>query len=205
MSRVLFRVVILSFATTGALQAQVIDSSRAGIKPLPPPAPETVPLKPVRDTLGPPISARRAFLSSFLLPGYGQTRLERPGAAMLFSVLEIGSIGMAMKSAQDLREARAVPKDSIVGSYTIDPTTGLATRDPKTGLAVPATYIRSRIDADRVKARRVHYEDWIAAIIFNHVFAGADAYVAANLWDFRTNIRAGVSSGSATVSATFAW
>jgi len=201
MSRAFFRVVTLSFAAAGMLRAQVIDSSRAGVKPPPPAAP----VKPVGDSLGPPISARRAFLSSFLLPGYGQTRLERPGAAMLFSVLEIGSIGMAMKSAQDLREARAVPKDSIVGSYTIDPTTGLATRDPKTGLAVPATYIRSRIDADRVKARRVHYEDWIAAIIFNHVFAGADAYVAANLWDFRTNIRAGVSSGSATVSATFAW
>ncbi len=124
---------------------------------------------------------------------------------MLFSAIEIGSIGMAMKAAQDLREARAIPKDSIVGSYKIDPITGLATLDSKTGLPVPATYIRSRIDADRVKARRVHYEDWIAAIIFNHIFAGADAYVAANLWDFRTNIRAGVSSSSASLTATFAW
>ena len=50
------------------------------------------------------------------------------------------------------------------------------------------TWVTSRFTADRIKARRTHYEDWIAAIVFNHLFAGADAYVAANLWDFRTNI-----------------
>ena len=55
---------------------------------------------------------------------------------------------------------------------------------------------------DRIKARRTHYEDWIAAIIFNHLFSGADAYVAANLWDFRTNIGVVAKPGSAGIYAS---
>ena len=34
-----------------------------------------------------------------------------------------------------------------------------------------------------MRTRRLHYEDWIAVLIFNHLFAGADAFVAAQLWD----------------------
>ena len=107
---------------------------------------------------------------------------------MLFSIIEIGAIGMARKSAIDLAEAKGLPRDSVVATYKIDASTGLAVIDPKTGLPVPESWIASRFTADRIKARRTHYEDWIAVIIFNHLFAGADAYVAANLWDFRTTI-----------------
>ena len=32
-------------------------------------------------------------------------------------------------------------------------------------------------------ARQLHVEDWVAVILFNHLFSGADAFVAANLWD----------------------
>lgn len=134
------------------------------------------------------MSPRRAFLTSLLLPGYAQTVFGRDKAAMLFTVIEIGAIGMARKSAIDLAEAKGMPRDSVVATYQIDPSTGLAVIDPKTGLPVPETWVTSRFTADRIKARRTHYEDWIAAILFNHLFAGADAYVAANLWDFRTNI-----------------
>ena len=134
------------------------------------------------------MSARKAFLSSLLLPGYAQTVFGRNKSAMLFSIIEIGAIGMARKSAIDLAEAKAMPRDSVVATYRIDPSTGLAVIDPKTGLPVPETWIASRFTSDRIKARRTHYEDWIAVIVFNHLFAGADAYVAANLWDFRTNI-----------------
>jgi hypothetical protein len=35
-----------------------------------------------------------------------------------------------------------------------------------------------------VKSHRQEREDWIALLVFNHLFAGAEAYVAANLWDF---------------------
>ena len=121
---------------------------------------------------------------------------------MLFAVIEMGSIGMARKSAQDLAEAKGLPRDSIVATYRIDPSTGLAVLDPKTGLPVPDTWITSRFTDDRVKARRTHYEDWIAAIVFNHLFSGADAYVAANLWDFQTNIGVVATPRSAGIYAS---
>jgi hypothetical protein len=148
------------------------------------------------------MSPRRAFLTSLLLPGYAQTVFGRDRAAMLFTVVEIGSIGMARKAALDLAEAKGMPRDSVVATYQIDPVTGLAVLDPKTGLPIPETWVTNRYTADRVKARRTHYEDWIAAIIFNHLFSGADAYVAANLWDFRTNIGVVVAPGSAGVYAS---
>jgi len=102
----------------------------------------------------------------------------------------------------DLAEAKALAKDSIVATYQIDPNTGLAVIDPKTGLPIPETYIASRFTPDRVKARRTHYEDWIAAIVFNHLFSGADAYVAANLWDFKANIGVVATPRSAGVYAS---
>jgi hypothetical protein len=121
---------------------------------------------------------------------------------MLFAVIEIGSLAMARKSAQDLAEAKAFAGDSIVATYKIDPTTGIALIDPKTGLPVPDTYIASRFTPDRIKARRTHYEDWIAMIVFNHLFSGADAYVAANLWDFKANVGAAATAHSVGLYAS---
>lgn len=185
---------LLPFAATPA-RAQVTDSIRLGLV-----ASRTLQTP---DSTKPPISPRRAFLSSLILPGYGQNRLDRPKAAMLFATLEVISLGMAGKSAQDLRDAKSASQDSVVSTYKMDPLTGLAILDPKTHQPLPDTWVRSRFDADRVKARRVHYEDWIAAIFFNHLFAAADAYVAANLWDFHANVAA--TPTSARVTASFAW
>jgi hypothetical protein len=180
--------------------AQVQDSARAGIAA---PTPTAQPSRPAAtDTPKPPMSPRRAFLSSLLVPGYAQTVFGRDKAAMLFAVIEVGSIGMARKAAIDLADAKAFAGDSIVATYKIDPNTGLAILDPKTGLPVPDTYIASRYTPDRVKARRTHYEDWVAAIIFNHLFSGADAYVAANLWDFKANIGVVAAPHSAGVYAS---
>ena len=175
--------------------AQATDSIRLGLVPS-----RTLETP---DSTKPPISPRRAFLSSFILPGYGQDRLDRPKAAMLFSTVEVISLGMAAKAAHDLREAKGASQDSVVSTYRVDPATGLAALDPKTRQPIPATYIHSRFDADRVKARRVHFEDWIAALFFNHLFAAADAYVAANLWDFHANVAA--TPTSTRISASFAW
>jgi len=177
--------------------AQQRDSARAGIaaqqgQPQPT-APDT--------THKPPMTPRRAFLTSLIIPGYAQTVFGRDRAAMLFAVIEIGSLGMARKAAQDLQEAKGLPRDSVVASYKIDSNTGRAVIDPKTGLPVPDTYITSRFTDDRIKARRTHYEDWIAAIVFNHLFSGADAYVAANLWDFNANIGVVAAPRSAGVYA----
>ena len=188
----------LALLVPRASVAQQRDSARAGIAA---PRPKT-PQPAATDTPKPPMTPRRAFLSSLLIPGYAQTVFGRDHAAMLFAVIEIGSLGMARKSAQDLAEAKAFAKDSIVATYKIDPATGVATIDPKTGLPVPDTYIASRFTPDRIKARRTHYEDWIAAILFNHLFSGADAYVAANLWDFNANIGVVATPNSAGVYAS---
>ena len=189
--------------TPGAGVAQQQDSARAGIKPPTTPPPTSAPARPPTDTTpGPPMSPRRAFLTSLLLPGYAQTVFGRDHAAMLFTLIEIGSIGMARKAAGDLAEARSLAHDSVVATYKIDPTTGVAAVDPKTGLPIADTYLASRFTPDRIKARRTHYEDWIAAIIFNHLVSGADAYVAANLWDFSANVRPIAQGSTVTVMAS---
>jgi hypothetical protein len=189
----------LVFLRPADLRAQQRDTVRAGIAP--PRGPQTTP--PPRDTTPhPPMSPRRAFLTSLALPGYAQNVFGRDKAAMIFTIVEIGSLGMARKAAQDLAEAKSLAHDSVVATYKIDPSTGLAAIDAKTGLPIPDTWVASRFTPDRVKARRTHYEDWIAAIVFNHLFAGADAYVAANLWDFKANVGAVSSANSVTVYAS---
>src|SRR5215218_3054843 len=86
--------------------------------------PPVTPFPEIPDSLRrPPITPRRAFLMSLLLPGSAQARLNRPKASMLFAVAEILCIGMTRKSGQDLREARSAPKDSIIAGYVINPTT----------------------------------------------------------------------------------
>jgi len=139
-----------------------------------------------------PISPRRAMVYSMLLPGYSQSRLNRPTASIMFAVGEVLSIGMARKSAMDLREARAARSDSIPTGFSADTVTGVITA---TG------YTRNRLVA-RIGARRTHYEDWLAAIIFNHIISGADAYVAANLWDFNANVVVTPTRNGAAVGAS---
>ncbi|HYW50060.1 MAG TPA: hypothetical protein VE861_05610, partial [Gemmatimonadaceae bacterium] len=127
--------------------------------------------------LRPPISPKAAFLHSLALPGWGQSALRRSTAATVFAAAEIGALFMVAKSHADLKRARALQG---LDSVTVgDPSLGEAvTRVP----AVPEGL---------VNARRLHLEDWIAALLFNHLIAGADAYVAANLWDLpaRVSIR----------------
>ncbi|MEO7104125.1 MAG: DUF5683 domain-containing protein [Gemmatimonadaceae bacterium] len=126
----------------------------------------------------PPISPRRAMVYSLLLPGYAQSRLNRPTASIMFAVGEVLSLGMARKAAMDLREARSARSDSIPTGFSADTVTGV----------IKATgYTQNRLVA-RIGARRTHYEDWLAAIIFNHIISGVDAYVAANLWDFNATL-----------------
>jgi hypothetical protein len=182
------------------LASQSVDSVRAGVKT----QGSVVAAK--DPALVPPLSPRRAFLTSLLLPGYAQLRLERPNAAALFGTAEILSIGMARKSALDLREARRGARDSVVLTWKVNPATGAIITDSITGKPVPATFERNRNTPQRIAARRTHYEDWVAAILFNHLISAADAYVAANLWDFPVNVKGGVSgSGSAQIFATLQW
>lgn len=143
----------------------------------------------------PPIAPRRAMLYSLLLPGYAQSRLNRPTSSIVFAVAEVLSIGMARKSALDLREARAARSDSIPTGFTADTVTGVIT---------PTGYTQNRLVA-RIGARRTHYEDWLAALIFNHLISAADAYVAANLWDFKANVAVTPIRNGAAVAASVAF
>lgn len=126
---------------------------------------------------GPPISPKRAFFTSLLLPGYAQARLDRQTSSMIYAVFEIISIGMLSKSAQDLRSAKRLGGDSVIIGYQAG-----------AGGEMLPVYGEPRINTERIKARKLHYEDWIAALAFNHLISAADAYVAAYLWDFKANL-----------------
>lgn len=153
--------------------AQRADSARAGAAAAP---------------IRPPLSPRRAFLASLLVPGYAQTKLGRPNAAALFILTESIAILMVRETAIELREARRLQDDSTVARFVPD-----------------TTYVGPRYPSALVRARRAHFEDWIAALVANHIIAGADAFVAAHLWD--VPVRVGFQRGARgpTVSARYRW
>lgn len=180
-------------AMPGALGAQQADSARAGVTRPQPPAivPVAARAQPVADTaeVRPPISPRRAFLYSFILPGAGQARLDRSTAGGMFFLIEAAALALLHRSAEDLRIARSFAGDSVPLRYETDPVTGVVQRDAE-GAPVVAEWTASRYDDAWVRTRRLHYEDWLAVIFFNHLFAGADAFVAAQLWDLDAKLGA---------------
>lgn len=130
----------------------------------------------------PPITPRRAFFSSLMIPGSGQAALDRPYAGGVFLLVEALSLTMLHRAGEDLRLARRFARDSIPLTYQTDPVTGAVARD-SLGLPTVATWQVSRYAGEIVRSRRLQVEDWLAVLFFNHLFAGADAYVAAQLWD----------------------
>ena len=173
-----------------ASRAQRVDTLRAGVTR---PTAEVLPVaigasaatrsaQATADSLTPPISPRRAFLYSFLFPGAGQAALGRAGAGGTFFLVEVTALALVHRSAEDLRIARAFSRDSIPSRYQHDPISGLVARGID-GAPVVAEWSKARYDSTWVKTRRLHYEDWLAVLFFNHLFAGADAFVAAQLWD----------------------
>ncbi len=131
---------------------------------------------------GAPITPRRAFFSSLLLPGTGQSALDRPYAGGVFMLIEAVALTMIHRSAEDARIAKGFSRDSMPLSYQTDPVTGIVARDTL-GNAIITSWQPSRYDAAIARGRRLHVEDWVAVLFFNHLFSGADAYVAALLWD----------------------
>ena len=136
----------------------------------------------------PPLSPRRAFLYSLLVPGFGQSRLGRPTAGAIFVFTESVAIAMLRESSADLREARLFRTDSLV-------TIG---NDPLTGTAVSQ---KSPYNDALISIRRGHVEDWVAFLIGNHLFAAADAYVAAHLWDLPSQINVSQTTAGTTIAA----
>lgn len=153
----------------------------------------------------PPISPRRAFLTSLALPGYGQARLQRPIASALFFGVEAASIVMLTKSLHDLSVAKRFRADSIPAEFAIDPATGEVQRD-ENGAPVVSRWEPGFFTGERVRARRLHVEDWAAVLVFNHLIAGADAFVAAHLWDVPAAITVtGSPGGGAAMRIAIPW
>jgi hypothetical protein len=164
----------------------------------PPPAPADS-ARAVADTIGPkpelrpPISPRRAFLYSALLPGYAQSILGRGRAGTLQIAFEAVTLVMIRQSAADVREAKRNLADSIPVSF-VD------------GNGKPLTrYERTSFPASLVRSRRAHLEDWIAVLMANHLFAAADAYVAALLWDLPSEVALRASPRSAELALRVYW
>jgi hypothetical protein len=172
-------------ALSSAVRAQRPDTVARAI-----PAPS---LRGATDSVTAPLSPRRAFLYSFLLPGYAQSVLGRHKAGATFMLVEAISLVMIRESVADVREARRLEGDSIVVSYV----------DQFGGASVVKT--PRQFDDAYVHVRRAHAEDWAALLVANHLFAGADAFVSANLWDLPAKLGLHLLPGGAVVSASMRW
>ncbi len=62
-----------------------------------------------------------------------------------------------------------------------------------------ANYL-SRIGASGLKLKRQEVQDWTVLWVFNHLFSGAEAYVAAHLQDFPRDLRIQAVPGGIGVS-----
>jgi hypothetical protein len=145
------------------------------------------------DSARAPITPRRAFFYSFLVPGYSQSVLGRHKAATLFMLVEAISIGMIRESAADAHEARRIANDSLVISYVDE--SGNAAR-----VVGPP-----RFNDAYIHTREAHVEDWVALLVANHLFAGADAYVGASLWDVRARLGMRLLPRGTVVMASIKW
>ena len=99
---------------------------------------------------------------------------------------------MLRESRADLAEARALKRDSLV-VVGVDPTSGQPIMQ------------RNSYDQQLIDVRRGHVEDWVAFIFANHLFAAADAFVAAHLWDLPTQISVRRGSAGPIVAARLQW
>jgi predicted branched-subunit amino acid permease len=143
----------------------------------------------------PPISPRRAFLYSALVPGLAQAKLGRNKAAATMLLVEAVAIAMIRESAADVREARRMSGDSVVTTYV----------GAQGDALKPETLVPRRFDPQYVHSRQSHVEDWVAFLVANHLFSGADAFVAANLWDVPTQLQIRVAPNGARFGAKLTW
>ncbi|HEX6133121.1 MAG TPA: hypothetical protein VFZ24_04020, partial [Longimicrobiales bacterium] len=157
--------------------------------------------QPADSLLRPPISPRRAFLSSLLFPGAGQAALRRPVSGTVYATSEMMALFMIAKSVEDLRLAKAAP-DSVITGYEVDES-GNIIIDPETGEYVPI--VEPHPLSPRIRARRQHLEDWIAFLIFNHFFSAADAFVAAHLWEVPARVSVHPRPEGVALALSIAW
>ena len=63
----------------------------------------------------------------------------------------------------------------------------------------------SEFPTQLVKARRAHFEDWIAVLAASHLFAAADAYVASLLWDLPAEVSLRTSPRTTELALRVYW
>jgi hypothetical protein len=190
---------LLAVAEPGA--AQVTDSARTGVRAPRAAAPDSIVFGVRR------VSPRNAFLRSLAVPGWGQTSLDRGVAGGIFVMVEAMSAAFIIKSKRDLDRAKDARSDSVfVGWERDEEGNTVWIVDPVTGDSMPSLQFARNPLAQRIKARRQHLEDWIALLIFNHLFSGADAFVAAHLSDLppRISVRRD-ERGAMRIGATVTW
>ena len=92
-------------------------AARAQDPPQPPATPDTVTV--VADTL-PPVSPVGALLRSLVLPGWGQTAVDRPSRGAVYFAAETASLFMVFKSQAKLSAAQKAnpPNESLVDART---------------------------------------------------------------------------------------
>jgi hypothetical protein len=183
--------------------AQQVDSARAGAAARRGAGRDTTPL--LRRELR--VSPRKAALRSFLVPGWGQTTLDRGTAGGLFALMEATSVSMIIKSKRSLDRAKRARADSIFQGWELDAEgKTVLEEDPETGELRPVPIYEPNWLVARIPSRREQLEDWIALLVFNHLFSAADAFVAAHLSDVprRTTIRR-MPEGGWMVGARLAW
>jgi hypothetical protein len=150
----------------------------------------------VQSRSGPPMKPGRAFLSSFALPGYAQARFDRGSAGALFVAVELGALAMVKRSNDQVREARRFLADSLPLDFVVG----------TDGTLRPSAIASGGFTAELVRRRRLHLEDWLAVIAFNHLLSGADAFVAAQLWDLDAAVAVYPRSGGGGILvASFRW
>jgi hypothetical protein len=194
-SRARWGLLVLSIATLQRVGAQQRPADSTRVDTLARRRPVTAPFQRPK----PPISSRRAFFTSFAVPGLAQVRLDRPTAGAFFSLIEFGAFAMARRSFIDLQEARRFQQRTVRLTFAIDSITGQPLRP------TAADTVQRGLARELVRARRVHYEDWLAALIFNHLFSGADAFVGAQLWDVDATVGVVPMPRGAAVVASLRW
>ena len=98
---------------------------------------------------------------------------------------------MIRRSQMDLREARRYQIDTLPAQYAVSGDSVV-----KNGV------FTNRFTRNLVRTRRLHVEDWMAVVAFNHLFAGADAFVSAQLWDVPIELAAYPRRSGAVFAAT---
>ncbi len=124
---------------------------------------DTITVDPFR--VRPPVSPMGAMLRSLLLPGWGQSVLNRRGTGAFFVLFEGLSLTMTLKSIHQLDYLESVQSDE----------------DPES--------------IERVDSKRAEVQDWAVLLAFNHLMAAAEAFVSAMLWDFPEELEVRAFSG----------